>query len=104
MAVKTAVTSRGKQKKEIMVLIPLSAFHHIFLTPGNQQISCNIDMQSVQRVNESSIVDKIIEKEEVYVVDEKTEKAIGRALDDYKHGRTTLVRNDEEIDEYFQSL
>ena len=44
------------------------------------------------------------EKEELPMVDEETEKMIGKALEDYKNGRYTELRTDEEIEKYFDSL
>ena len=42
--------------------------------------------------------------EEIEYVDKETEKMIGQALDDYKNGRYTELRTDEEIDKHFDSL
>lgn len=44
------------------------------------------------------------EKEELPMVDEETEKMIGKALEDYKNGRYTELRTDEEIEKHFDSL
>lgn len=38
------------------------------------------------------------------MVDEETEKMIGKGLEDYKNGRYTVLRTDEEIEKYFDSL
>ena len=44
------------------------------------------------------------EREELEMVDEETEKMIGKALNDYKNGRYTELRTDKEIEQYFDSL
>lgn len=43
-------------------------------------------------------------KEPLYVVDAKTEKEIGQALDDVAHNRGTLVRTDEELEKHLKML
>jgi hypothetical protein len=40
------------------------------------------------------------EREFVEIADEKTEKAIGEALEDYKYGRYTVLKRGEDIDNY----
>ncbi len=44
------------------------------------------------------------ETEELPMVDEETEKMIGKALDDYKNGRYTEIKTDKELDVYLKSL
>lgn len=44
------------------------------------------------------------EMKDIPMVDEETEKLIGKALEDYKKGRYTELRTDEDIDKYFDSL
>jgi hypothetical protein len=38
------------------------------------------------------------------LVDEETEKLIAKGLEDYKKGRYTELRTDEDIDKHFDSL
>ena len=44
------------------------------------------------------------EMEDIPMVDEETEKLIGKGLEDYKNGRYTVLRTDEDIEKYFDSL
>ena len=41
---------------------------------------------------------------DVPLVDEETEKLIGKGLEDYKKGRYTVLRSDEDIDKHLDSL
>lgn len=43
-------------------------------------------------------------KEDIPMVDEETEKLIAQGLEDYKNGRYTVLRSDEDIDKHFDSL
>ncbi len=38
------------------------------------------------------------------LVDEETEKLIAKGMEDYKNGRYTTVKTDEELDAYLKSL
>lgn len=42
--------------------------------------------------------------EELPMVDEKTEKLIGKSLQDLKEGRYTELRSDEDIEKHFNNL
>lgn len=44
------------------------------------------------------------EKEELPMVGEETEKMIGKALEDYKNGRYTVIKTDKQLNEYLKSL
>ena len=44
------------------------------------------------------------EVEDIPLVDEETEKLIGKGLEDYKKGRYTVLRTDEDIDKHFDNL
>ena len=44
------------------------------------------------------------ERGDLEMVDEETEKMIGKALEDYKKGRYVTLKTDEEIEKYFDSL
>lgn len=44
------------------------------------------------------------EVEDIPLVDEETEKLIGKALEDYKKGHYTELRTDEDIEKHFDSL
>lgn len=44
------------------------------------------------------------EMEDIPMVDEETEKLIGKGLEDYKNGRYTVLRTDKDIEKYFDSL
>ena len=44
------------------------------------------------------------EQEEIEYIDEETEKLIAQGLDDYKHGRYTELKTDEDIEKYLNSL
>ncbi len=41
---------------------------------------------------------------DIPLVDEQTEKLIGEGLEDYKNGRYTEVKTDEELDYYLKNL
>lgn len=41
---------------------------------------------------------------DIPLVDEETEKLIAQGLEDYKAGRYTAVKTDEELDSYLKSL
>jgi hypothetical protein len=42
--------------------------------------------------------------EDIPMVDEETEKMIGKSLDDIKHGRYAVIKTDEELHDYLESL
>jgi len=42
--------------------------------------------------------------EELPMVDEETEKQIGRSLQDIKKGRYTVLKSDEDIERHFNNL
>ncbi len=44
------------------------------------------------------------EIEDIPLVDEETEKVIAKGLEDYKNGRYTAIKTDEELDRYLASL
>lgn len=44
------------------------------------------------------------EATEISMVDAQTEQQIGHALEDYKAGKYTTLKTDEEIDTYFDKL
>ena len=44
------------------------------------------------------------EVEDIPLVDEETEKLIGKGLEDYKKGRYTEIRTDKQLDAYLKSL
>lgn len=44
------------------------------------------------------------EKGELEMVDEETEKMIGKALEDYKNGNFTAIKTDKELTAYLKSL
>lgn len=44
------------------------------------------------------------EREDLEMVDEETEKMIGKGLEDYKNGRYTEIKTDKELDAYLKSL
>lgn len=44
------------------------------------------------------------EIEELPMVDEETEKLIAKGLEDYKKGRYTVLRTDEDIEKHFDNL
>lgn len=41
---------------------------------------------------------------DIPLVDEETEKLIAQGIEDYKKGRYTELKTDEDIDKYFDSL
>ena len=42
--------------------------------------------------------------EDIPLVDEQTEKLIAKGMEDYKKGRYTEIKTDEELDAYLKSL
>lgn len=48
--------------------------------------------------------EKAEQEEELYMVDEETEKAIGQALDDYKQGRYVTLNSREEVTKHLKKL
>jgi len=44
------------------------------------------------------------EMEDLPMVDEETEKLIAKGMEDYKKGRYTVLRTNEDIDKHFDNL
>lgn len=44
------------------------------------------------------------EMEDISLVDEKTERLIAKGSEDFKKGRYTTVKTDEELDQYLKNL
>ncbi len=42
--------------------------------------------------------------EDLPMVDEETEKLIAKGMEDYKKGRYTVLRTNEDIDKHFDNL
>ncbi|OGG14822.1 hypothetical protein A2773_07010 [Candidatus Gottesmanbacteria bacterium RIFCSPHIGHO2_01_FULL_39_10] len=51
-----------------------------------------------------ALAEKYAKEAKIPLVDEETEKLIAQGLEDYKKGRYTELRTDEDIDKYFDSL
>lgn len=51
-----------------------------------------------------ALAEKYSKEVNVPLVDEETEKLIARGMEDYKNGRYTVLRTDEDIDKHFDSL
>lgn len=51
-----------------------------------------------------ALAEKYSKEVNLPLVDEETEKLIARGIEDYKKGRYTVLRTDEDIDKYFDSL
>ena len=51
-----------------------------------------------------ALAEKYSKEVKLPFVDEETEKLIGKGLEDYKKGRYTELRTDEDIDKYFDNL
>lgn len=41
---------------------------------------------------------------DILLVDEETEKMISKGMEDYKNGRYTVLRSDEDIDKHFERI
>ncbi len=51
-----------------------------------------------------ALAEKYAKEAELPLVDEETEKLIAKGLEDYKNGRYTELKTDEELDAYLKSL
>ncbi len=51
-----------------------------------------------------ALAEKYSKETDIPMVDEETEELIAKGLEDYKAGRYTDIRTDEELDKYLKSL
>ena len=51
-----------------------------------------------------ALAEKYAKEVKIPMIDEETEKLIAKGLEDYKNGRFTALKTDEDIDKYFDSL
>jgi hypothetical protein len=50
------------------------------------------------------IQDVLNKNNQIEMVDEDTEKRIGESVEDFKHGRYTVIKGHEELEKYFNKL
>lgn len=51
-----------------------------------------------------ALAEKYAKEVKIPLVDEETERLIAKGLKDYKNGRYTVVKTDEELNSYLKSL
>ena len=84
----TKVLSKAKETNEPLIVMR-----------NNQPAGAVISMDLLKKLTTI-----LIKSGDLELVDEETEKRIGKAMEDLKTGRYTTVRTKAELDQYLKSL